>query len=49
MVALDGDTLLSHGTDAFAVRNKARANGVEHPLMVRLPKEPEGHSEGFWL
>ncbi len=48
-VALEGEALLSHGADAFAVRDEARGKGVQHPLMVHLPAESEGFSAGFWL
>ncbi len=47
-VALDGDSLLSHGCDAFAVRDEARSKGVERPLMVHIPEEPNLPSAG-WL
>src|SRR5580658_6077147 len=36
-VALDGDTLLSHGSDAHAVRDEARRKGVHLPLLVHIP------------
>jgi hypothetical protein len=35
-VALDGDTLLAHGTDAKKVHAEAQAKGVETPLMERV-------------
>ena len=38
-VALHGSTLLSHGSDARAVRDEARQKGVMHPLLVHVPKE----------
>ena len=47
-VALEGDLLLSHGSDAFAVRDEARAKGVERPLMVHIQDEPNMPSVG-WL
>ena len=46
-VALEGEALLSHGADAFVVRDEARGKGVQHPLMVHLPTEPQGFSAGF--
>src|SRR5581483_12057669 len=46
-VALDGDSLLSHGSDAFAVRAEARAKGVQLPLMVHIPDEPNLPSAGW--
>jgi predicted DNA-binding antitoxin AbrB/MazE fold protein len=38
-LALDGDTLLSHGSDAHAVREEARRRGVDRPLMFHVPEE----------
>ena len=38
-VALHGSALLSHGSDARAVRDQARQKGVMHPLWVHIPKE----------
>ncbi len=38
-VALDGDTLVSHGAKALEVRDEARRKGVERPLMVRVPRD----------
>ena len=39
-VALNGEELLSHGSDARRVRDEARAKGVQTPLMVHIPDEP---------
>ena len=47
-VALNGDVLLSHGSDARAVRDEARAKGVHLPLLVHIPEEPNLPSAG-WL
>jgi predicted DNA-binding antitoxin AbrB/MazE fold protein len=47
-LALDGHTLLSHGSDAFAVRDEARGKGVPRPLLVHIPEEPDLPSAG-WL
>ena len=47
-VALNGEELLSHGSDARGVRDEARAKGVETPLMVHLPDEPDLPS-AFWV
>lgn len=47
-VALDGDTLLSHGPDASAVRDEARRSGVDRPLLVHIPKDPNQPS-AFWV
>ena len=35
-VALDGDTLLAHGTDGKKVHAAAQAKGVKTPLMHRV-------------
>ena len=40
LVALNGEDLLSHGSDARRVRDEARAKGVQTPLMVHIPDEP---------
>ena len=47
-VALQGSELISHGPRARAVRDEARAKGVEHPLLVHLPVDPGRPSAG-WL
>jgi predicted DNA-binding antitoxin AbrB/MazE fold protein len=47
-VALDGDVLLSHGSDARAVRDEARQKGVHRPLLVHVPEEPDRPS-AFWI
>jgi predicted DNA-binding antitoxin AbrB/MazE fold protein len=39
-VAIEGDKLVSHGADAKAVLQEARAAGVQHPLLMQIPKEP---------
>jgi predicted DNA-binding antitoxin AbrB/MazE fold protein len=46
-VALHGCELLSHGPRARAVRDEARAKGIERPLLVHLPDEPERPSAGL--
>ncbi len=38
-VALDGDSLVSHGAKALDVLEEARRKGVERPLMVGIPKD----------
>jgi len=48
LVALDGEELLSHGPDARTVRDEARAKGVQTPLMVHIPDEPDWPS-AFWV
>jgi hypothetical protein len=47
-VALNGEELLSHGSDARGVRDEARAKGVQTPLMVHIPDEPNMPS-AFWV
>jgi hypothetical protein len=47
-VALHGGLLLSHGSDARAVRDEARAKGIQLPLLVHIPGEPNLPSAG-WL
>lgn len=47
-VALNGEELLSHGSDARGVRDEARAKGVQTPLMVHIPDEPNLPS-AFWV
>ena len=39
--ALNGEELLSHGSDARGLRDEARAKGVQTPLMVHIPDEPD--------
>jgi predicted DNA-binding antitoxin AbrB/MazE fold protein len=46
-VALIGSRLLAHGPDAVEVREKARAAGVERPLLSHLPPAGED-SFGGW-
>jgi predicted DNA-binding antitoxin AbrB/MazE fold protein len=47
-VALQGSDLISHGTKGREVRDAARAKGIQRPLLVHLPDEPELPSAG-WL
>jgi predicted DNA-binding antitoxin AbrB/MazE fold protein len=47
-VALNGEELLSHGSDARKVRDEARAKGVQTPLMFHIPDEPDLPS-AFWV
>ena len=47
-VALNGDQLMSHGTNARVVRDESRRQGVERPLLVRIPDELDRPSAG-WL
>lgn len=46
-VALDGDRLLSHGTDARQVFAEARQS-VTSPFFAHLEPENEGHFIGGW-
>ena len=46
-VALHGNTLLSHGSEARIVRNQARQKGISRPLLVHIPEEPELPSAGL--
>src|SRR5437867_1303249 len=46
-VALDGDRLLAHGTDAREVHRAARRSGVRLPLVVRV-EPPDQLPFGGW-
>ena len=48
-VALHGSTLLSHGSDARAVRDQARQKGVFRPFLVHIPRELDRPSAGLLL
>ena len=48
-VALDGDRLLAHGTDAREVYLAARATGVRAPYVERVTPKEEGAFWGGWL
>jgi hypothetical protein len=39
-VAIEGEKLVGHGESARAVLQQARAEGVLHPLVMHIPKEP---------
>ena len=47
-VALDGNRLVAHGTDARTVYDEARRLGVGTPLMHRPSPRP-APPEAFWL
>jgi predicted DNA-binding antitoxin AbrB/MazE fold protein len=47
-VALDGNVLLSHGSDAVDVRDAARKVTSKTPLFVHISKEPRLPSAGWW-
>ena len=46
-VALDGDHLVAHGTDARTVYEAARAQGVEIPYIDRVEKKVEEFMGGW--
>lgn len=46
-VCLDGDELISYGTDAIEVHNKAKAKGIKAPLLERIIEEPKAFSDGW--
>ena len=47
-VALDGDRLVAHGADALSVREEARRQGVQVPLMHR-PSARNEDPQAFWI
>ncbi len=47
-VALEGDTLISHGLDAMQVHREAKACGIAAPFLERMVEE-EGTYWGGWL
>lgn len=48
-VALDGDRLLAHGTDAREVYLAARSAGVRAPFVEQVTPKEEGAFWGGWL
>ena len=46
-VALHGSALVSHGSDARAVRDQARQKGVSRPFLVHIPEELGRPSAGL--
>jgi len=46
-VALDGDRLIAHGTDARTVYEAARAQGVEIPYVDRVEPKVEAFMGGW--
>lgn len=48
-VALEGDRLLAHGTNAREVYLAAREAGVRAPFLERVMPEEEGAFWGGWL
>ncbi|HXB68801.1 MAG TPA: antitoxin AF2212-like protein [Candidatus Acidoferrales bacterium] len=47
-VALQGDVLLSHGSNARAVRDEARQKGIQFPLLFHVP-EDFGQPKAGWF
>jgi hypothetical protein len=47
LVALDGDRLLAHGTDARKVYEAARAQGVEAPYLERVEPKADAFVGGW--
>ena len=47
-VCLEGDQLISHGTDGMEVHRKSREAGIDAPFMVRIIDEPKNFV-GAWL
>lgn len=47
-VALEGDQLISHGSDALQVHNAAKAAGIVSPFLERIEEE-EVPYWGGWL
>jgi hypothetical protein len=47
-VALDGDHLVAHGTDARTVYDDARAQGVDSPYLVHVVPKVDAYVGG-WL
>ena len=47
-VALDGDRLVSHGSDAKSVFDEARAAGVSKPFFVRVTEQDDLPFGGGW-
>lgn len=47
-VAMNGDQLMNHGINARMVRDEARRQGFERPLLVRIPDTLDRSSAGFF-
>lgn len=47
-VCLEGDRLISHGTDGREVHRKAKESGIKAPFIHYVEKEPEAFWGG-WL
>ncbi len=48
-VALEGDRLISHGTDAVQVHREAKAAGIATPFLEQVVEKEEGPYWGGWL
>jgi predicted DNA-binding antitoxin AbrB/MazE fold protein len=48
-VALHGSELISHGSNARAVLDSARARGVQRPLLVHIDDDPGAPAAGLLL
>lgn len=46
-VCLDGEVLISRGTDAVEVHKEAKAKGIEIPFVVQIVEEPEYYAGGI--
>lgn len=46
-VALDGDNLIAHGTDARTVYDQARANGSASPYLVHIVPKVDAYFGGW--
>lgn len=46
-VCLDGDDLISYGSDAVEVDKEARAKGIKAPFVVEIIEEPEYYGGGI--
>jgi uncharacterized protein with von Willebrand factor type A (vWA) domain len=48
-VALEGDRLISHGSDAVEVHRAAKAAGIATPFLEQVVEKEEGPYWGGWL
>lgn len=46
-VALDGDFLIAHGTDARSVYDEARSRGITSPYLVHVAPKVEAYVGGW--
>lgn len=47
-VCLEGDQLITHGTDGMEVHRQAKESGIDAPFIVRIIEEPKNFV-GAWL